>query len=699
MDREVCNSAPENFSYKAAGFGSTMFSKLNNMVFLKSLFGMSCGLAGDNAGTSRVRGLVYLRTDSGIYDSTNLMLIKHTFNKNSISLAWKSMDGHMRLESSWSFCAITGVISRKDRLMNIGSENISVLGYMARFAFSPGSYELYSQRGIWCSENQGIWQNLHHGSMELSCEGARTCQGSTPYLCIRSHEDEPGVVFHVLPVGNWIIRVSAHTGPGDSHPYAVVEMGQSDKNLKMKINTGESFELPEILIHGLPGGSIEAGAPVFQKYLLKNKFQDSKKTAPVVYNSWFDDFEFLDVDRLRRQLETAKSIGCEVFTIDAGWYGAGEGDWFTQAGDWREKQNAAFKGGMFDFAEEVRSFGLGFGLWMEPERFGTQVPVVKEHPDWFVYNGSGYYYPDLKNQEAYNYILHEIVKLVECYKLVWLKIDFNFEPAIDPRGEEFYSYYHLWYRIMDELRSKYPGLFVEGCASGGMRLDINTLSHNDAHFMSDSVNPVDSLRIYQGALLRLPGGRLTKWAVLRSAGNGIPGYGIPVDEAPVTLVTPGGAVWDTSTTVSADFASTAALTGIFGLGGDISSLPKEDLECLERHITFFKKWREFIISSVSHMLTPVRPKEDRSGWVAFQLQDIAKSGNLLFVYRLEDTQEKRAFRLKELDKNKRYEIRYQNRTGIDSFILSGEQLEDEGVWVVLPKRYSAAVISIMLYKS
>ena len=61
-----------------------------------------------------------------------------------------------------------------------------------------------------------------------------------------------------------------------------------------------------------------------------------------------------------------------------------------------------------------------------------------------------------------------------------------------------------------------------------MRLELNMLAHFDAHFLSDTVNPVDTLRILQGTLLRLPPGRLAHWTVLRSAGSRIPWYSDPM---------------------------------------------------------------------------------------------------------------------------------------------------------------------------
>ena len=129
------------------------------------------------------------------------------------------------------------------------------------------------------------------------------------------------------------------------------------------------------MIQSLPGGEPAAAAPRLHRWLQKRLFASQRPEMPVVYNTWFDQFEVLDVPRLRQQLQAAKEVGCEVFVIDAGWYGPQAGDWFAQAGDWREKTDGAFRGAMAAFADEVRAAGLGFGLWMEPERFGPDVPI------------------------------------------------------------------------------------------------------------------------------------------------------------------------------------------------------------------------------------------------------------------------------------------------------------------------------------
>ncbi len=248
-----------------------------------------------------------------------------------------------------------------------------------------------------------------------------------------------------------------------------------------------------IAFHILPR---ETGSASLHLYLLE-KYIPNQKIAPVVYNTWFDRFEDLNIDHLHAQLVAAKEIGCEVFTVDAGWYGVGKGNWHSLVGDWREKPNGAFFGQMASFADRVRSVGLGFGLWVEPERNHAEASIVKAHPDWFLPGLGGFFYSDLSQPAAYNYILAELSRLIETYQLAWMKVDFNFE--LGDTADEFSMYFERWYQLLDELRQKYPNTFFEGCASGGMRLDLNTLTHFDGHFLSDAVNPVDVLRISQAA--------------------------------------------------------------------------------------------------------------------------------------------------------------------------------------------------------
>ena len=307
--------------------------------------------------------------------------------------------------------------------------------------------------------------------------------------------------------------------------------------------------------------------------------------------------------------------------------------WWQQAGDWREKTTAAFCGHMREFADEVRAAGLGFGLWMEPERFGPDAPIRAEHPEWFVPVGAAARL-DLTQPAAYAYLRGEILRLVTTYRLAWMKLDFNFTLDDDASGGELHDYAAAWYRMLDEVRATCPQTFFEGCSSGAMRGDLNTLRHVDGHFLSDTVNPVDMLRISQGAWLRLPPGRLGRWTVVRSAGRVVPRYGRRTADSPAAVLVPCGAVWDPSETEDLAFALLVAMPGMLGFSGDLAGLAPEHRTQIAQGIGFYRKWRRFIAGSMAYLLTPPEPLESREGWIAVQLQRPEDDTSLVFVYRL-----------------------------------------------------------------
>jgi alpha-galactosidase len=697
------------------GFGNqwpTVFVQTEDRVELGRLFGLVCGLAGKDGGPAAGRGLVLADTSLGRYEGDDWKLMEGDFRaedgpaggndplpdgrgslrEGTVRLSWRTSDDALRIDSRWEYCRATGVWRRRDTLTNASSREVTVFKFLSRFSFTPGPYEFYSQESRWSNENQGEWWSINHGSRILRCEQARTCLGGTPYVFMRDRDRGRGLAFHIVPVGNWTIRVSAQPLGNDCPAMTVVELGQSVENLKFRLAPGSSLAGPEILVQAGPEGEPHRAAPRLHRYVLKNYFASAKPVAPLVYNTWFDRFDSLDVDHLRRQLAAAKEFGCEVFTIDAGWYGPEKGDWWGQTGDWREKVDGAFRGRMKAFADEVRAAGLGFGIWMEPERARGIVPAVKDHPEWFIEGPGENYYPNLTDPQARAYIFSEICRLVETYGLAWMKIDFNNHLGIDPSGTEFDGYYRAWYEIMAQLKAKYPNTFFEGCASGGMRLDINTLVHCDGHFLSDTVYPIDTLRIFQGAALRLPPGRFTLWAVLRTAGKTIPQYGKAGDDVLESAATPVGATWELTEIADPDFVVRTCMMSMLGFSGDPGSLGPELRQKLKRAGEFYKTWREFTAGAYCHLLTPPKSVEDRTGWVAFQLRHPDRPESLVFAYRLDDQVDTNWFGLYELEPDQRYEVGDVDKP--EKQVVSGSELMDIGLKVQLPARNRAAVFEI-----
>ena len=68
--------------------------------------------------------------------------------------------------------------------------------------------------------------------------------------------------------------------------------------------------------------------------------------------------------------------------LDDGWFGArrddhaGLGDWVVSADVWPD--------GLHPLVDRVRSLGMQFGLWFEPEMVNADSDVARAHPEWIM---------------------------------------------------------------------------------------------------------------------------------------------------------------------------------------------------------------------------------------------------------------------------------------------------------------------------
>jgi alpha-galactosidase len=682
--------AGRNYDYRNADHLLTRFSEADDGVSLTMLHGIRCGRSDTEQGPHRTGGLVVLDTPKGRFENNRLRLEAKSFEASRVQLSWLTDGETLRVDSTWQFFAEAGICRRQDVVTNTGDEPVTLLRAHSRFTLAPAAYELYTQESRSCGENQGRWQQLTHGCLTLKSEGGRSVQGATPYLALREVGGHTGIAMHLLPVGNWTIHAHAHTGGAGRPWFLTVELGLADERLRLELAAGESIKLPELLIQSVPQGQPHLAAPLLHRHVQERQFVGHRAEAPVAYNTWFDTFDQFDVDRLKQQVAAARQLGCEVFVVDAGWFGQGATNWWVQIGDWRENPAAAFHGRMDAFADHVRAAGLGFGLWMEPERLGPAAPILQQHPDWFIKADNQFHWPDITQPQVYEYIRAEMARLIEKYQLAWMKVDFNFDRGTDVTGSEFFRYYQRWYALLDELRAAYPNVFFEGCASGGLRLDLAMLDHCDGHFLSDNVNPTDVIRISEGAMLRVPPGRITKWVVVRAATPTPNLASSPAGPWSPHLITPDMGHWGQWGAVRMDYDVMSAMPGMMALSGDIAGLLPADQQQLAAYVAFFKQWRTFIVRAVAHLLTIPGTTDSDNGYAAVQLQSLDQTRSLVFVYRMANTEADFRLPLRQLDAQQTYNVR-QGLSDAPAVKVSGLDLMHQGLSGQLPAPFSAGV--------
>ena len=191
----------------------------------------------------------------------------------------------------------------------------------------------------------------------------------------------------------------------------------------------------------------------------------------------------------------------EVFWLDAGW-NTGAADWkhgkswANTVGNWTV-DNMRFPKGLKPISEEAHKLGAKLMVWFEPERVirGTQWAI--EHPEWMLdipeHNNDTYLMFDLGNPEACSWLCKYIGDMIEENGIDHYRQDFNMHPDIywaaneeDGRiGMKEIRHIENLYKFWDYLLKRFPNLFIDNCASGGKRIDMETIARSAPLWRSD----------------------------------------------------------------------------------------------------------------------------------------------------------------------------------------------------------------------
>ena len=648
-------------------------SQQDGQVQVKTLFGLPLVTRSNPLDEG---GLVRLWVDDHLTNTDHLPATCQV-DKNNLAVTWQSDGLDIRLCAD--FDAPSGVLCWRVTIANTGERPRTIRRAGCRFAFPEDEgWSLYTQSAGWSRENRGRWTRFGAGEIAIGSTFGRTTRFSAPFVVLRDDQDGSMLAAHVRPSSDWRIALSAHADDD-----AVLTLGMTDQ-LAYSLAPGAELELPDMLLYAAEEPDFSAYK--LHRYYVRKIDQSPFDAPPVAYNTWFFEFPILDTGRLREQLAAAKAIGCEVFVVDAGWYGRSTAEAWNDQGDWREKTDYAFHGQMRAFADEVRAAGLKFGLWCEAEAALPKTPVCQQHPDWFVANGRGVCHYDLTNPEAYAYLYNLICQLHDTYDLAWMKLDYNAEHYAGMDGH--LAYLERWYGLLEAVRHRYPDFYLEGCASGAMRTELGSLPHYDGFFLSDNVNPYDVLRMSEGAFLRLPPGYLERWCTLRSIAD-IPDYGRAARDSQARTLVPEGGLWERAATCQISFPLTLGVMGILAFSGDLAGCDPTQKQASANAVSFYKQYRTLIRQASALLLTPPAPFSCRDRWTAIQLaQD---STNLIYVYRTASRTARFRVRPRQLDPARVYVVKKVFPTGEVIVSMSGMSLMQDGFTVTHPMLDEAAV--------
>jgi alpha-galactosidase len=297
----------------------------------------------------------------------------------------------------------------------------------------------------------------------------------------------------------------------------------------------------------------------------------------VLLNTWEAVYFDHDAQRLRALADAAAAVGVERFVLDDGWFGSRRDD-TKGLGDWTVSPDAHPEG-LGPLIEHVRSLGMEFGIWVEPEMVNPDSDLFRGHPDWALATpdydpvlGRHQLVLDLGRPEAFDHVLGQLDRLLGEHEIAFVKWDMN-RPHVQGSGARGTAGTHeqtqALYRLLDELRSRHPGVEFESCASGGGRVDLEILQRAERVWVSDCNDPVERQLIQRG------------WSML-----------IPPEVMGAHIGPP--AAHTTGRRTSLAFRGATALFGHLGVEWDLLRADEEDRAALAAIIDVHQRFRSLL---------------------------------------------------------------------------------------------------------
>ena len=203
-----------------------------------------------------------------------------------------------------------------------------------------------------------------------------------------------------------------------------------------------------------------------------------------------------------------------------------------------------------------------------------------------------------------------------------------------------------------------------------MRMDTGVLAHTDTNWLSDNVNPIESLQLGFGCTIQFSPEVCNHWMV------GDNDLGI-VD----LKKSPGW--WD--------FMFRVPMNGQFGLSSRVLDWNQAVSERAAANIALYKQVRQTIAGADVYHLTAPPAHHNPTGWMAIEYVSPASGDSVLTTYRLGSSSAENTFHLRGLDGKVTYEV---SKDGKFMTRALGSKLAEDGLQVQLGDVWRAAIFQI-----
>jgi len=450
----------------------------------------------------------------------------------------------LRAEVFYRVLAGRGVVRSWVRLVNEGARDLTIeavtsllCGALCGTAVPAGrdAADLADLDVLWAENDwlaEGRWQrralrdalpdlnrSVHgadpRGRFGVTSTGTWSSGAHLPMGAIENRRTGHAWVWQIEHNGPWhwqvgeFARRSAGAPPGQighgRHPRAanrayLALLGPTDAEHQWRVTLppgGAFTTVPAAVAVSSHGAGDALARLTAYRRAIRRPHEDHRR-LPVIFNDYMNTLMGdPTTDKLLPLIAAAARAGAEYFCVDAGWYAETGDGWWNTVGEWRPA-TTRFPGGITEVLDRIRDEGMIPGLWLEPEVVGLRSPVASRLPAaaFFTRGGErvvehGRYHLDLRHPAAVKHLDEVVDFLVGDLGVGYLKLDYNINggPGTDvggvSAGAGLLGHNRAYLDWLDRVLDRYPGLTIENCASGGLRMDYAMLSRLQLQSTSD----------------------------------------------------------------------------------------------------------------------------------------------------------------------------------------------------------------------
>jgi alpha-galactosidase len=556
--------------------------------------------------------------------------------------------------------------------------------------FVTNSSTLHYARGALCSfdDFQPLTESLKPGTrVQVQAGGGRSSSDFLPFFNLACSSS--GMILGLGWSGEWAAEFHA-----EASGQLRILAGQALTRLKLR--PGESIRMPRVALLFYQGDWIR-GQNLWRRFVLDQHrplVNGRPFDLPLFNGNWGGTSAEYHLANIRAI--AAHDLPIDFYWIDAEWFG--QGPWFLNPGNWQPKKDL-YPNGFKPLSDALHASGRKLLLWFEPERVCEGTAWDRELGRWLltvppekrVYRWEKQTFPDwvksesLRNQikendrlfnlgdrQARQFLTDFVSSRIDEWGLDCYRHDANIAPlefwraadAPDRQGLTEIRWVEGLYAFWDELHRRHPHLIIDNCASGGRRIDLETMSRSVPLWRTDFPgDPVAKQCHTYG---------ISFWVPLNSTGGVNPAL-------------------DSSYALRNSLSSTLAF-GLFGNGDAPQAAPPPadfPFARAKAALAHCRELQRYFLGDY-YPLTEYSKAQDM--WLAWQFDLPEKSEGMVQAFRrAESPYESARFKLQGLDPDSRYEVKDLN-SGQTRRIL-GRDLLEQGLQVAIGERPGAIVVT------